>query len=43
VLYLLLLGYVLAVASFVAEIMWHHCRSKRREPNSTSLCQYLHK
>ena len=27
---LLLLGYVLAFASFVAEIMWHRCRSKRR-------------
>ena len=37
--YLLLLGYILALASFVAEIMWHRCRSKRREPNSTSLCQ----
>jgi hypothetical protein len=43
VFYLLLLGYVLAVASFVAEIMWHHCRSKRRVPNSTSFCQYLRK
>jgi hypothetical protein len=39
VFYLLLLGYVLAVASFVSEIMWHCCRSKRRETNITSLCQ----
>jgi hypothetical protein len=39
VFYLLLLGYVLEVASFVIEIMWHHCRSKRSEPNITSLCQ----
>jgi hypothetical protein len=35
VFYILLLGYVLAFASFVIEIMWHHWRSKRREPNST--------
>jgi hypothetical protein len=39
VFYFLLLGYTLAFASFVTEIMWHRCRSKRREPNSTSLCQ----
>jgi hypothetical protein len=39
VFYLLLLGYMLALASFVTEIMWHRCRSKRHEPNSTSLCQ----
>jgi hypothetical protein len=39
VFYLLLLGYALAVASFVTEIMWHRCRSKRLESNSTSLCQ----
>jgi hypothetical protein len=38
--HLLLLGYVLAVASFVAEVMWHRCSSKKREPNGTSpLCQ----
>jgi hypothetical protein len=42
VFYLLLFGYVLAVAFFVAEIMWHRCRSKRSEPNSTSLFQYVH-
>jgi hypothetical protein len=36
--YLLMLGYVLAVASFVIEIMWHRYRSKRREPKSTSVC-----
>jgi len=30
VFYLLLLGYVLAFASFVAEIMWHRCWAKRR-------------
>jgi hypothetical protein len=28
--YLLMLGYVLAVACFVTEIMWHRYRSKRR-------------
>jgi hypothetical protein len=28
VFYLLLLGHVLAVASFVTEIMWHRCRSE---------------
>jgi hypothetical protein len=39
VFYILLLGYVLAFASFVTEIMWHRCRAKRREPNSTSVCQ----
>jgi hypothetical protein len=39
VFFLLLLGYVLALTSFVAEIMWHRCRSKKREPNDTSLCQ----
>jgi hypothetical protein len=39
VFYLLLLGYALAVASFVTEIMWHRCRSKKLESNSTSVCQ----
>jgi hypothetical protein len=36
--YLLMLGYVLAVACFVTEIMWHRYGSKRREPRSTSVC-----
>jgi len=39
VFYLLLLGYVLAFASFVSEIMWHRCQSKRCQPNGTSLFQ----
>ena len=34
--YLLMLGYVLAVACFVTEIMCQPYRSKRREPTSTS-------
>ena len=37
VFFLLLLGYALALASFVFEIMWHRCRSKRREQSSTSV------
>jgi hypothetical protein len=36
--YFLVLGYVLAVVSFVTEIMWHRYRSKGREPTGTSLC-----
>jgi hypothetical protein len=36
--YLLMLGYVLAVACFVTEIMWHRYRSKGREQTSTTLC-----
>jgi len=35
--YLLMLGYVLAVACFVTEIVWHRYRSKGRGPTSTSL------
>jgi hypothetical protein len=38
VLYLLLLGYVLTVACFVTEIMWHRYRSKGRGPTGTSFC-----
>ena len=34
---LLLLGYVLAFASVVTEILWHRYRSKGREPTGTSL------
>jgi hypothetical protein len=34
---LLMLGYVLAVACFVTEIMWHRYRSKGRGPTGTSL------
>jgi hypothetical protein len=37
--HLLLLGYVLALASFVTEIMRHRYRSEWRGPNITSLCQ----
>jgi hypothetical protein len=36
--YILMLGYVLAVACFVNEIMWHRYRSKGRERTITSLC-----
>jgi len=36
--YLLILGYALAVACFVTEIMWHRYRSKGRDRTSTSLC-----
>ena len=36
--YFLMLGYVLAVACFVSEIMWHLYRSQRRGPTSTSVC-----
>ena len=36
--YLLMQGYVFAVACFVTEIMWHCYRSKGREQTSTSLC-----
>jgi hypothetical protein len=35
---LLMLGYVLAVACFVIEIVWHRYRSKGRERTSTSVC-----
>jgi hypothetical protein len=35
--YLLLMGYVLALAGFVIEIMWHCCKSKRRETKRISL------
>jgi hypothetical protein len=35
--YLLLLGYLLAVACFVTEIMWHRYRSKGRGPTVTCL------
>jgi hypothetical protein len=35
---LLMLGYVLAVACFVTEIMWHRYRSKGRKGTSTALC-----
>ena len=34
---LLILGYVLALACFVTEIMWHLYRSKRRGPTGTSV------
>jgi hypothetical protein len=34
---LLMIGYVLAVACFVTEIMWHLYRSKGRGPTSTSV------
>jgi hypothetical protein len=36
--YLLMLGYLLAVACFVSEIFWHRYRSKGRGPTGTSLC-----
>jgi len=36
--HLLMLGYVLAVACFVTEILWHCYRSKGRELTSTSVC-----
>jgi len=36
--YLLMLGYVLAVACFVTEIMWRCYRSKGRKQTYTSLC-----
>ena len=39
VFYLLMLGYVLAVACFVIEIIWHRYRSKRLEPTSTFVCR----
>ena len=35
--YLLLLGYAVAVACFVAEVLWHLYRSKGRGPTGTSL------
>jgi len=35
--YLLMLGYVLAVACFVSEIMWHRYRSKGCGPTGTSM------
>jgi hypothetical protein len=35
--YLLLMGYALALAGFVIEIMWHCCKSKRRETKRISL------
>jgi hypothetical protein len=35
--YFLTLGYVLAIAYFVTEIMWHRYRSKRRGPTITTL------
>ena len=38
VFYLLMLGYILALVCFVAEIMWHCYRSKGRGPVRTSLC-----
>jgi hypothetical protein len=37
VFYVLLLGYVSALACFVTEIVWHCCRSKEREPSGTSV------
>ena len=36
--YLLMLGYVLSVTCFLAEIMWHRYRSRGRERTSTTLC-----
>jgi hypothetical protein len=36
--YVLILGYVLAVACFVTEIMWHRYRSKVCDRTSTALC-----
>jgi hypothetical protein len=36
---LLLLGYVLVVACFVTEIMWHRYRKKGRRRTSTSVTQ----
>lgn len=39
VFYLLLLGFVLALSSFVTEIMWHRCGLKKCEPNGKSLFQ----
>jgi hypothetical protein len=36
--YLLVLGYVLALACFVTEIMWHRYRSKGCGPTGASLC-----
>jgi hypothetical protein len=36
--YLLMLGYVLAVACFVSQIMWHRYRSQRGGPTRTSVC-----
>ena len=36
--YLLMLGYVLSLACFFIEIMWHSYRSKGRGPTRTSLC-----
>jgi hypothetical protein len=35
--YLLMIGYALAFASFVTEIMWHRYRCKGRGPTSTSV------
>ena len=37
VFYLLLLGYAVAVACFLAEILWHLYKSKGRGPTGTSL------
>jgi hypothetical protein len=36
--YLLMLGYVLSIACFLIEIMWHRYKSKERGPTGTSLC-----
>ena len=36
--YLLMLGYVLSVACFVTEIIWHRYKSKGRGPTVTNLC-----
>jgi hypothetical protein len=36
--YLLMLGYVLAIACFVTEIKWHRYRPKGRERTGTSVC-----
>jgi len=40
--YLLMLGYVLAFACFVIEIMWHRYRSSGCVPARTSLCHGRH-
>jgi hypothetical protein len=36
--YLLMLGYVKALACFVTVIMWHSYRSKGRGPIGTTMC-----
>jgi hypothetical protein len=36
--YLLMLGYIVAFACFVIEIMWHRYRSKGSKPTRTCLC-----